>query len=86
VWLGIFYGVSKGIDNTHFAFYSLQHYDYVHICLRKDYGEQKAVVVVQASLPGLHINPKHATMRKYLRGLGNLCSNAAHNQGRLTTK
>ena len=30
---------------------------------RKDYDEQKAVVVVQASLPGLPLNMKHANMQ-----------------------
>jgi len=49
----------------------------------------------EASLPGLRINAKRASTRKYLRGLGNLCSRAAYinfltpfraayNQGRLT--
>jgi len=42
------------------------------------------VVAVQASLPGLRINAKRASTRNYLRGLGNLCSSAAYNQGRLT--
>jgi len=46
----------------------------------RDYDQQKAVLVVQASLSGLRINAKRAITRKYLRGLGNLCSSAAHNQ------
>ena len=29
-------------------------------------------------------NTKHANAQKYLRGLGNLCSSVAYNQGRLT--
>jgi len=63
-----------------------------HPCHRRDYHEQKAVVVVKASLPGLPI--KRETW-KYLRGLGNLYSitadiniltpfRAAYNQERLT--
>jgi len=32
----------------------------------------------------LRINAKYAGTRKYLRGIGNLCSSEAYNQGRLT--
>jgi len=39
---------------------------------------------VEASLPGLRINAKSGSARKYLRGLGNLCSSAAYNHRRLT--
>jgi len=37
-----------------------------------------------STLAGLRIKAKHASARKYLRRLGNLCSNAVYNQGRLT--
>jgi len=47
--------------------YSLQ--VHVHIRHRRVYDEQKAVVVVQASLPGLRINAKRASARKYLRAV-----------------
>jgi len=47
--------------------YSLQHH--VHIRHRRVYDEQKAVVVVQASLPGLRTNAKRASARKYLRAV-----------------
>jgi len=67
--------------NALFSFYSLQHH--VHIHHRGDYDKQKAVVVVQASLPALGINAKRASTRKYLTGLGNLCLSAACSQGRL---
>ena len=51
---------------------------------RRDYDEQKAVVVVWTSLPGLPIKRETRYTRKYLRGLGNLYLNAAYNHGRLT--
>ena len=37
-----------------------------------------------STLAGLRIKVKHTSTRKYLRRLGNLCSNAAYNQGQLT--
>jgi len=40
-------------QNFFFTSYSLQHH--VHIHHRREYDEQKAVVVVQTSLPGLTI-------------------------------
>jgi len=71
-WLRFFY-------QTLFTFYSLQHH--VHIRHRRDYDEQKAVVVVWASLPGL----SNVLVRENIsRGVGNLCSSAAYNQWRFT--
>jgi len=46
-----------------------------------DCDEQKAVVVVWASLPG---SRNVLCTKVYLMGLGNLCLSAACNQGRLT--
>jgi len=67
--------------NSLFTFYSLQHH--VHIRHMMDY-EQKAVVLVKHHYQGCQVNAKRASTRKYLRGLGNVCSSAACNQGRLT--
>jgi len=68
--------------NSLFAFCSLQHH--VHIPHRRDYDEQKAFVVVNHHYQGCQLNAKRASTRKYLRGLGDLLSSAAYNQGRLT--
>jgi len=40
--------------------------------------------MVLASLPGLPIERETCYTRKYLRGLGNLCSSEAYNQARIT--
>jgi len=49
------------------------------------YDERKAVVVVCGSLyQRCQLSAKRSSTRKKLSGLGNLCSTAAYNQGRLT--
>jgi len=68
--------------NSLFPFYSLQHH--VLIRHRRNYGEQKAVVVVKHHYQGCQLNAKRASTRKCLRGLSNLYSSAAYDKGRLT--
>jgi len=45
--------------NSFFTFYCLQHH--VHIRHRRDYDEQKAVVVVKHHYQGYLFNTKHAS-------------------------
>ena len=93
-WPPSFLGYVSSTKPSFFAFYSLQHH--VHTSSHEDCDEQKAVVVVKASLPGLPTNAKRVSAWKYHRGVGNLCSSAAYinffntvscryDQGRLTT-
>jgi len=51
---------------------------------QKSYDEQKAVAVATHYYQGCPLNMKHASTPKYLKGLGNICSCAAYNQGQLT--
>ena len=91
-----FFSLLKALDNAQsflgyvllkvFTFYlfTLQH----HVCRcalhhRRDYDEQRTVVVVWASLAELPIKRERRYTRKYLRGLDNLYPSTAHNQGRL---
>jgi len=54
------------------------------------YPSQEGLWRTEGSYSGVNIitrvakNPKRVSARKYLRGLGNQCSRAAYNQGRLT--
>jgi len=85
-----FFTLSKGIYDVQsilgYVFFrtlfthsiSIQHH--VHIRHWKDYDEQKAVVIVvmHHHHQGCQLYAKCASMRKYFRGSGNLCSSAAY--------
>ena len=47
-------------------------------CRWRDYNQQKAVIVVKHHYRGCQLNVKRASMQKYFRGLGNLCSSATY--------
>jgi len=49
----------------------------MHTPPQEDYDEEKeAVVVCKHHYQGCQVNAKRASTRKYVRGLGNLCSSA----------
>jgi len=64
--------------NSLFAFYSLQHHAHIHH--RRDYDEQKVVVVVKHHYQGCQSNTKCAGTHNISKAqITGLCSSAAYN-------